>query len=65
VYEYDDVTGGWDGTYRGKLVDTGVYYYVVRAVGNDGEKWSPRGSITILRYGGGSPTPTGDGTAPN
>ena len=65
VYEYDDVTGGWDGYYRGKLVDTGVYYYVVRAVGNDGEKWSPRGSITILRYGGGSPTPTGDGTAPN
>lgn len=29
VCEFTDPGSGWDGTYRGKLVDTGVYYYVV------------------------------------
>ena len=50
VYEYTDPGGGWDGTYRGKLVDTGVYYYVVTALGSDGVKYKRRGDITIMRY---------------
>ena len=50
VYEYTDPGGGWDGTYRGKLVDTGVYYYVVTATGSDGVKYKKRGDITILNY---------------
>ncbi len=50
VYEYTDPDGGWDGTYHGKLVDTGVYYYVITAEGTDGVKYKKRGDITILRY---------------
>ena len=50
VYEYTDPDGGWDGYYRGKLVDTGVYYYVVTATGSDGQKYKKRGDISILRY---------------
>ena len=50
VCEFTDPGSGWDGTYRGKLVDTGVYYYVVTALGSDGVKYKKRGDITILRY---------------
>ena len=50
VYEYTDPGGGWDGYYRGKLVDTGVYYYVITATGSDGRKWNKRGDINILRF---------------
>ena len=64
VYEYTDPGGGWDGTYRGKLVDTGVYYYVIRATGSDGKKWTPHGAISILRFkrGGGGSSTGGGGT---
>ncbi len=50
IYEYTDPDGGWDGKYHGNLVDTGVYYYVVTATGNCGEKYKRRGDINILRY---------------
>ena len=64
VYEYTDPGGGWDGTYRGQLVDTGVYYYVISAKGSDGKVWDSepvsRGSITTVRYKGGT-SPEGAG----
>ena len=41
---------GWDGTYNGKLVPTGVYYYVIKAEGADGKKYDLSGDINILRY---------------
>ena len=50
VCEFTDPGQGWDGTYKGRLVDTGVYYYVVKATGSDGTKYNKRGDITILRY---------------
>ena len=50
VCEFTDPDEGWDGTYHGKLVDTGVYYYVITAVGSDGKTYKNRGDITILRY---------------
>ena len=66
VYEYTDPGGGWDGTHNGKLVDTGVYYYVVEARGSDGQSYKRRGDITILRYkkgvAGGSNSATGGGS---
>ncbi|MBQ6167222.1 MAG: gliding motility-associated C-terminal domain-containing protein [Muribaculaceae bacterium] len=68
VCEFTDPGSGWDGTYHGKLVDTGVYYYVVTATGSDGVKYKKRGDITILRYtkgagaaGGGTEGGTGGG----
>jgi len=50
VCEFTDPGQGWDGTYKGRLVDTGVYYYVVTALGSDGVKYKRRGDITIMRY---------------
>ena len=52
VYEFTNPDEGWNGTYHGQLVDTGVYYYVVTATGTDGVKYKKRGDITILRYKG-------------
>lgn len=49
LYEYTDPEGGWDGKYHGKLVDTGVYYYVATGKGIDGVKHNRSGDINILR----------------
>lgn len=50
IKEFTDPSDGWDGTYRGKLVNTGVYFYVIRAEGSDGKKYKLSGDINILRY---------------
>jgi gliding motility-associated-like protein len=52
--EFTDPGDGWDGTYNGKLVDTGVYYYVITALGSDGKSYKRRGDITIIQYKGGA-----------
>jgi len=41
---------GWDGTYNGKLVKPGVYYYVLQAKGSDGVVYKKSGDINIIRY---------------
>ena len=61
VYEYTDPGGGWDGTYHGRIVDPGVYYYVITALGSDGVKYKKRGDITILRYKKGAEGTSGSG----
>lgn len=50
IIEFNDPGQGWDGTYRGKLVPAGVYYYVIKAVGSDGRKYNLTGDINIIRY---------------
>ena len=64
VYEYTDPDGGWDGYYRGQLVDTGVYYCVVTATGSDGQKYKKRGSITVVSYKGTSTSGPDPSSAP-
>ncbi|MBP5689195.1 MAG: gliding motility-associated C-terminal domain-containing protein [Muribaculaceae bacterium] len=59
IKEFTDPSDGWDGKYRGKLVSTGVYFYVIRAKGSDGKDYKLSGDINILHYerrnmGGGS-----------
>lgn len=46
---FDNPDKGWDGTYGGKAVKTGVYYYVIRAKGADGRIYKKSGDINILR----------------
>lgn len=58
LYHYTDPSGGWDGTYRGKKVKPGVYYYVIQATGSDGKKYKKSGDINIMRYRGGSGSST-------
>lgn len=63
IKEFTDPSDGWDGTYRGKLVSTGVYFYVIQYTGSDGKKKKLSGDINILRYerrnmgGGGTDAP--------
>ena len=45
-----DPSQGWDGRYKGKLVPAGVYYYVIRATGTDGQEYKLSGDINILKY---------------
>ncbi|MDR1811189.1 MAG: gliding motility-associated C-terminal domain-containing protein [Prevotella sp.] len=49
IYEYDDPDGGWDGKYGGKLVNPGVYFYVIDALGSDGIRYKKGGDINIVR----------------
>lgn len=50
IIEFTDPSQGWDGTYGGKLVKPGVYYYVIEAEGADGKRYKLSGDINIIRY---------------
>ena len=50
IKEFTDPTDGWDGTYGGKQVKAGVYFYVIKAKGSDGKDYKLSGDINILRY---------------
>jgi gliding motility-associated-like protein len=50
IIELTDPSQGWDGTYGGKLVKPGVYYYVIQAKGSDGKVYKLSGDINIIRY---------------
>jgi len=42
-------TPGWDGTFNGKPVDSGVYTYFAEVTLIDGEEVIVRGDVTLLR----------------
>ena len=61
IYGFDDPSDGWDGTWHGKTVKPGVYYYVITAIGADGQKYKRGGDINILNatyYSPSSGTPS-------
>lgn len=41
---------GWDGMINGKPVQSGVYFYVLKARGADGRKYSLSGDINVVGY---------------
>lgn len=45
-----DPSQGWDGKRNGKVVPTGVYYYVIKARGADGKSYDCSGDINIVSY---------------
>lgn len=49
LFETESLTEGWDGSYRGKKAQPGVYVYFVDAVFNDGQQKQIKGSTTILQ----------------
>lgn len=49
MFYFDSPDQGWDGKYRGKYVDPGVYYYVIEAKGANNKKMKLKGHINILR----------------
>jgi len=65
ICEFTDPSQGWDGTYHGKLVNPGVYYYVIQARGSDGKNYKKSGDINIIRKREHSSTSPLDPTAPD
>lgn len=49
VFETQDQSVGWDGMYKGKLVDPDVYVYHLTVVCFDGQETFLKGNITVLR----------------
>ena len=42
-------TQGWDGTFRGKPVDSGVFVYIIEVLFEDGQVLLYRGDVTVAR----------------
>lgn len=49
LYEWSDITGGWDGTYRGSPCKEGVYFVVVKARGADGIEYNIKRDVNLMR----------------
>jgi gliding motility-associated-like protein len=49
VYKNDNYQNNWDGTYNGKPIADGTYYYVVKYTLVNGGVASVKGDVTILR----------------
>jgi gliding motility-associated-like protein len=49
VFESTDPDNGWDGSFRGKALDTGVFVYVLKAEYYNGVIINQKGNITLVR----------------
>jgi len=49
VFETEDVSKGWDGRYRGKMCQNGVYYYLLEVECEANRTYSTSGDITLIR----------------
>ena len=50
LYEWNSVTGGWDGrTLSGEEVPDGTYFYIITAKGDDGKEYFKKGTVSLIR----------------
>jgi gliding motility-associated-like protein len=49
VFETSDQTVGWDGTFNGDLMNTGVFVYRLEGTTVDNEPFSMKGNVTLIR----------------
>jgi gliding motility-associated-like protein len=49
LFETNDITKGWDGTFHDKPCEEGVYIYNIRATGFDKHRFNYRGTLQLLR----------------
>ncbi len=49
LFETNDVKKGWDGIYKGKPLDQGVYGYYMTFKCNNGQESFKKGNITLMR----------------
>ena len=49
LYEWNNITGGWDGTHNGHPVKDGVYFVYVKARGADGIEYNIRRDVNLIR----------------
>jgi len=48
LFEWRDPSEGWNGTFKGKAVSPGVYFYLIEAKGSDGIVYKKKGDINLL-----------------
>ncbi len=49
VFETTDIKKGWDGTYKGEDMNTGVFVYRLEGKTYDGKGFSSKGNVTLIR----------------
>jgi gliding motility-associated-like protein len=49
IFQTYDINQGWDGTFKGNIVQTGVYTWILKAKYSNGIKVERRGVVTLLR----------------
>jgi gliding motility-associated-like protein len=49
IHEWSGIDGFWDGTQNGEDVADGVYFFVIKSLGNDGKEYNQQGSVTLMR----------------
>lgn len=49
LFEWTDITKGWDGTYKGHDVADGAYYVRIVAKGADGRHYDIKKAVNVLR----------------
>ena len=49
VFESDNVDDGWDGNYKGKPAEAGVYFYSFKMTLTSGEEILKKGDVTLIR----------------
>ena len=49
IFESKDINTGWDGRFRGKLMNSGVYVYHLQGAFLTGEEIDEKGDITLVK----------------
>ncbi len=49
LFEWTDVSKGWDGNYNGSPCKDGVYFVLVKARGADGKEYNIRRDVNLMR----------------
>lgn len=49
VFETTDINQSWDGKYKGKLVPSGCYVYMIHYIGDDNYSQILTGTVTVLK----------------
>ncbi|OFY97077.1 MAG: hypothetical protein A2491_13525 [Bacteroidetes bacterium RIFOXYC12_FULL_35_7] len=49
VFEANEQTAGWDGTYKGKFLDAAVFVYYIKANLSSGSTFEDKGNVTLIR----------------
>jgi hypothetical protein len=49
VFETTDISKGWDGTFKGKEMNTAVFVWYVRAKFVNGDLFINKGDVSLIR----------------
>jgi gliding motility-associated-like protein len=49
VFESNDLSSGWDGTFKGRACDPGVFDYYMKATCINNKEFIKKGNITLIR----------------